>query len=365
MSTLGFLTALAGAAGATPALPGTGGLVALPGPVGTQSPGLVYVTETATSTSKVWLASVTGASPTLIGPGQQPLLAPNGRSVVVSLFGATADSEHGPSLSVYALGATPLVPASYLNLETATATPVAWSPDSVYVAVVLQSTAVTNIAASSGLDVIDTQTGAVVSIDKGQIYGASFAQDGTDRVVFGRSGSLSPFAASNLYVANPDGTGLRRLTGDGLSLNPVWGPRYIAYDRERLRPRQAPAYQIWLGTPTRPRVRRLTNVPAGPLVSGLVPLAFSASGSRLLAEFEGEDTSEAWTVNAVSGRARRVTVRGRSVQGAGISRDGTTLLVDENAFENPPSSGRVATVPFAGGRSKVLVSHGSEGSWNR
>jgi len=102
-----------------------------------------------------------------------------------------------------------------------------------------------------------------------------------------------------------------------------------------------------------------------------VPLAFSADGSRLLAEFEGEDTSEAWTVRIASGRARRVTVSGhsrsrsRSIQAAGISSDGSTLLIDENAFEEPASNGRVASIPFAGGRSTVLVAHGSEGSWNR
>ncbi len=328
---------------------------------------LAYATETATSTSKVWLASATGGEPKLLGSGQQPLLSPNGQSVAVALFGATSDSEHGPSLGVYPATGAPV--AGYLSLETATATPVAWSPDSMYLAVVLQSTAVKNIAAGSGLDVIDTQTGAVVPITNGQIYGASFARDGTDRVVFGRSRSLSPFAGSNLYVSNPDGTGLRRLTNDGLSLNPVWGSSYIAYDRERLRAQRAPAYQIWLATPTRAPVRRVTSVPAGPLVSGLVPLAFSANGSRLLAEFEGEDTSEAWTVRVASGRAHRVTVRGRgrsrSVQGAGISSDGSTLLIDENAFEEPPSNGRIATIPFAGGRSTVLVAHGSQGSWNR
>jgi len=361
------LMAVAGAT-AAPLLAGFGadasGVISPPGGAAAQIPGLAYVTETATSASKVWLASINGSEPKLLGPGGQPLLAPNGQSVAVALFGATTDSEHGPSLGIYSTRTAPVAVTNYLNLETATATPVAWSPDSVYLAVALQSTAVKNIAAGSGLDVIDTQTGAVVPIANGQIYGASFAQDGTDRVVFARSRSLSPFAASNLYVSNPNGTGLRRLTADGRSLNPVWGPRYIAYDRERLRPQQAPAYEIWLASLSRPRVRKLTSVPAGPLVSGLVPLAFSASGSRLLAEFEGEDTSEAWTVRIASGRARRVTVRGRSAQGAGISSDGNTLLIDENAFEEAPSKGRVATIPFAGGRSTILVAHGAEGSWN-
>ncbi len=331
-------------------------------------PRLAYVTESARSRARVWLTSAgglgAGSGAKLLGPGLQPLLAPNGQAVAASLFGATANSEKGPAIGIYSAHGAPVV--NYLDLETATSLPLAWSPDSRYLAVARQSTELTNIAAGSGLDVIDTQTGVVSSISEGQIYGASFAQDGTDRIVFALAHSLSPSAPTNLYVSNVDGTGTTRLTSDGRSLNPVWGPRYIAYDHERLRRNDAPVFQIWLRAPSAvARGRKLTSVTVRSLVSGLVPLAFSAGGSRLLAEFEGQDTSEAWAVTVASGRARRLTVRRRSVVGAGISSDGRTVLIDEGAFEEPASNGRIASIPFAGGRSKVLVGHGAEGSWNR
>ncbi len=323
---------------------------------------LTYLTETATSTPKVWIASLSGGERKLLGPGQQPLLAPDGRSVAVSLFGTSPGvSEHGPSLGIYPAEGGPI--ANYLSLETATATPLAWSPDSRYLAVYRQSNETVDIAAGSGLDVIDTQSGAVTSIAEGAIYGASFARDGSDRLVFALAHSLSGAAATNLYVSEADGVGLHRITSNGRSLNPVWGPKYIAYDRERLR-HESPEYQIWLASPSGASVRQVTRVAVGPLVAGLVPLAFSADGSRLLAEFEGEDTSNAYAVNVASGRARSVNVHGRSVQGAGISSDGSTLLIDEDAFEQAPSNGRVATIPFAGGPSKILVAHGSQASWN-
>ncbi len=210
---------------------------------------------------------------------------------------------------------------------------------------------------------IDTQTGAVTHDRAGAIYGASFARDGSDRLVFGLSHSESFAAGVNLYMSEADGAGLHRMTSDGRSLNPLWGPTYIAYDRERMR-HLSPEYQIWLATPAGVRVRRLTHVRVGPLVQGLVPLAFSANGSRLLAEFEGQDTSGAYAVSVVSGRARSVTVHGQMVQGAGISSDGSTLLIDAGSFEQPPSHGRIATVPFAGGRAKVLIAHGAQASWN-
>lgn len=325
-------------------------------------PRLAYVTETATTTAKVWLASADGSEPKLLGPGQQPLLAPDGQSVAASLFGASADSEHGPSLGIYPAAGGPA--ANYLSLETATATPLAWSPDSRYLAVERQTNGATSFAAGSGLDVIDTQTGTLTPIAAGTIYGASFARDGSDRLVFGLSHSESFAGGVNLYISEASGAGLRRLTGDGRSLNPVWGPKYIAYDRERMR-HLSPEYQIWLASPSGARVRRVTNVPAGPLVQGLVPLAFSADGSRLLAEFEGQDTTGAYAVNVASGRARSVTIHGQAVIGAGISSDGSTLLLDQGAFMAPPSHGRIVTAPFAGGPAKVLVAHGAQASWNR
>jgi hypothetical protein len=327
-----------------------------------EPPKLAYVTETASATSKVWVAAANGSDAELLGPGEQPLLSPDGASVAVSLFGiAPGAEEHGPAIGVYPVSGAPI--ADYLSLETATSTPLAWSPDSRYLAVYRQSNEVTNIAAGSGLDVIDTQTGTVSSIADGEIYGASFARDGSDRLVFGLSHSESFGGAVNLYTSEADGAALRRLTSDGRSLNPVWGPTYIAYDREQDR-HLSPDYQIWLGTPTAMHERKLTHIPVGPLVQGLVPLAFSASGSRLLAEFEGEDTSNAYAVTVASGHARAVTVHRRTVQAAGISSDGSTLLLDAGSFEQAPSSGRIVTMPFAGGHATVLVAHGAQASWN-
>jgi hypothetical protein len=326
---------------------------------------LAYGTGTATSAQAVWVAAVNGTARVRLGLGNDPLLAPNGQFVAASLFGSTANSEQGPALALYSATGAPA--RTYLSLATATAAPLAWSPDSRYLAVSFQSTS-TNEAETarlSGLAVIDTSTAAVATIASGLIFGASFAADGSDRIAYGRASSMSLSAPTNVFVSAADGSGARALTSDGRSLNPVWGPRSIAYDRERRRPENAPVYQIWLGSPSGGAPHKITNLRVPSLVSGLVPIAFSGNGSRLLAEFEGQDTSEAWTVAVAARRTRRVRVRGRPVVGSGISRDGRTLLIDENALEEPPSNGRVASIPFAGGHSRVLIAHGSQSSWNR
>jgi hypothetical protein len=325
-----------------------------------RAPVVAYVTQSATSSPSVWVTRTDGTGRMRVGAGADPLIAPGGQQVAVSLFGA-AGAETGPALAIYRTeGNGPTL--TYLSLTKVTARPLAWSRDLRYVAVDVASNGSPGSASLAGLAVVDIGLGKATLIARGSIYGASFAPNGPDMLVFGRSASESPFAPVNLYMSKPDGSGVHAITREGRSLNPVWGPRWIAYDRERLRGQNAPQYDIWLRKPTGSRLRRLTNVGAGPLVSGLVPLAFG-QGGNLLAEFEGQDTSEAWTVSVVTSRARRVTVRGRPVQGAGISADGRTLLVEEGSLQAPASAGRISTLPFAGGRPTVVVAHGGQASW--
>lgn len=324
---------------------------------------IAYVTETGTAPAEVWTALADGSQQTRLGPGDDALIAPDGQLVAASLFGTGAGGEEtGPGIVVYPTGGG-AAPLQALDLATATAEPLAFSPDSRYLAIAVHSNSVTDVARGSGLAVLDTTTGTVTMVAHGIVYGASFAPDGSDRLVYGRAPSETLSAPVNLYVCQPDGSQTRRITSDGRSLNPLWGPRFIAYDRERLRPEFAPAFQIWLRTLSGP-AHRLTSLSPGRLVEGLVPIAFSASGSRLLSEFEGQDTSEAWTVRVPSGRARRVLAGGRTAIAGGISADGSTLLVDEGELEGPASNDRVATVPFAGGRATVLVAHGGQASWS-
>jgi hypothetical protein len=327
-----------------------------------EPPRVAYETETAAFASRVWIAPASGGEAKLLGPGQQPLIAPDGQLVAVSLFGiAPGVEERGPAIDVYPASGGPAV--DYLDLEEGVVTPLAWSQDSTYLAVNVESTRTVGIAAASSLDVIDVQTGTVTTIVKGAIYGASFAKEGGDRLVFGMARRFAASSATNLYMSEPDGSGLHRLTSNGHSLFPVFGPGYIAYDRERTR-NLSPEYQIWLASPSGGTLRRLTHIAVDSLAQGLVPLAFSSDGGRLLAEFEGQDQTAAYAVEVASGRARRAISHGSTVIGAGISSDGGTLLIEEDAFEQQPSHARIATIPFAGGHSKVLLARGLQASWD-
>lgn len=302
----------------------------------------------------VWTANPDGSGARKLGNGDQPLVSPSGAMVAAAtaqgttlkLFSTTGGATHaftGPH------GAMPL--------------PIAWSPDSRYLAVELDSTA-TNGVTGAGLAVIDTTHDALRVIAKGVLYGASFAVDRSDRIVFGLSNSQLLSAAVNLHTIAANGTGAARITHDGRSLYPIWGAKGIVFDRQLVRATTgAPAYQLWLMHGT--HLQRLTNMKIPLLLDGLVPVSVSADGNRLLAEYGGTDTSNAWTVQLTPLRAREVLINGQPVQGAAISRDGKSLLIDAGAFQTYASAGTVEVVPFASAHPLRKLARGAFPSWNQ
>jgi hypothetical protein len=322
----------------------------------TATAGIAYVTGGAKSAPEVWVAGANGSSPRKLGEGLGPLLAPDGSTVAVS-----NESPSGPALSLYPVGGG--APKTYFNLAHATAQAVAWSPDSRYVAVVLSSVHVPSLS-GSGLAVIDTQSGTYKMIAKGRIAGASFAPGASDMLAYAQSSSMSFTAKTNVFTATPEGTQTTQITTNGRSSTPVWGARGIAFDHERLRPGYAPLDQIWMMEPNGSDPRQITHVKVGPLVEGLVPLAFSADGTRLAAEYEGTDTAIGYSVSIESGDATQLKVGNQAVSAWGISQDGNSVLISVGGFMNPPSRGKIEQIPFSGGPATVLVGHGDYPSWN-
>ncbi len=312
-------------------------------------PGLAYVTGSATSAPVVWVAGSDGGDRHRLGPGSQPLLAPSGSFVAASeTTGLILYSADGGA------------PHRYFEHLDATAVATAFSPDSRYVAVVLSSTDPAS-PAPSGLAVIDTRTFAARVVARGQTYGASFAPDGSDRLAYASARSAALTAPVDVHVIAADGSNGVQITHDGHSLHPVWGRLGIAYDRERLRVNAEPAFQIWLMASDGSAPRRVTSLAIPPLRDGLVPIGFSDEGDLLLAEYEGQDTSQPWLVTVSDGRAAPL---GAGVSAGALSRDGASALVDRGGFLNPPDQGVVESLPVAGGQPRVLAAHGSEPSWN-
>src|ERR1700733_7136476 len=197
----------------------TGVLAAPPlAPSPAQPPTIAYVTQSGTSPPLVWTMRSDGSQKTSLGEGFSPQISPNGQQVAVSLFGA-GSSETGPALGVYSTADAQL--QNYLSLKGERAQPLSWSKEGRYLAVDVQSTALKRGAQLPGLGILDTQSAKLSMIAHGQLFGASFAPNGSDEIVYGLARSQSLTARGNVYRAKTDGTGAggrRRLPDLGTPL---------------------------------------------------------------------------------------------------------------------------------------------------
>jgi Tol biopolymer transport system component len=306
---------------------------------------LAYVTGLAGTHPQVHVANADGSGVTALGTGVDALISPDGANVAI----VTPYTRRGTSLVVRPAGGG----AARTLVRTGDSIgPLAWSPDGARLLVVVNT---------RQLVAIEVASGARRVVARGSIQGASFSPDGT-RIAYASSSLPRLSAHVDISIVNADGSGRHAITRDGRSLYPVWGPTRIAYTHERLRRADAPVYQLRVMRPDGSGVRRLTRLRIPRLLSGLTATAWSADGSRLLAEYGGQDTSEAWTVDVASGRARDLTGRLDGVIGVDLSADGRTVLVQRGYFDDPKHQS-VAMIPFGGGRATVLVRHGSEPSW--
>jgi hypothetical protein len=328
-----------GALGA--ALLATGGAAAT-------SPGrIAYIKHPERLRPEAWVANGDGSGARAIGgPAWDTAIAPDGLTIAIT----TPLTDRGTSLVLVSIADGRFRTLAHASDHVEDVT---WSSDAKLIAAVVDLRLV----------VIDVATGAVRTIARGQIEGVSFSPAG-DRLVYGRAPGHALFAPVDLYVAHVDGTHVRRITHDGRSLMPVWGPRKIAFTHERLRHDDAPIFQLWLANPDGHAVRQLTHLRIPRLLSGLTAVAWSADGRRLVANYGGQDTDEGWTVDVRSGRARDLTGRFDGVIARGLSRDGRTVLVQLGFFDDTPHQA-VGTIPFRGGRAHVLARHAGMPSWNR
>jgi dipeptidyl aminopeptidase/acylaminoacyl peptidase len=313
---------------------------------------VAYVTGDGATTT-IWLRSLDGGSPRRIGAGSDPLLAPDG-----SLIAASAPAGSRSALLVYRTGGG--APHAYFAGQAVSATPLAFSPDGRRLAVALSSRDPVS-AAGSGLVLIDTGSLRARLVARGQIEGASFSPD-SSRLAYAAAPSPALSAPVNISVLHLMAGARQPLTDDGRSLNPVWGPRGIVFDRERLRRNGEPAYSLWLMRADGARARPLVTQAVPRMRNGLQPVAFDPGGQRLLADYVGPNTSQAWLVGLAGSRPRATPLPG-GASGAGVGSDGSLLLIG-GGIVNPPSQQRIESRPASGGRATVLVAGGAEASWD-
>jgi hypothetical protein len=305
---------------------------------------LVYVKDPQSARPSVFVADDDGSGAHRIGRGRDPVVSPDGRWVAWVAPGSPEQvmlrraDRHG--------GARGLSRSTQVG-------ELRFSPDSTQLGMPLRNR----------LTIHHIPSRSSFTAANGFLRGFSFSPDSTS-VVYGTAGRDDDAdAPADLYVLEFDAGPRTRITRDRKSLNPLWAATGIVHDRQRVREGDAPSYNLFEVQPDGGSLRRITKLRIPSLVSGLVPVEASARGTRLLAEFVGQDTSGAFAVNPKSGSSRLLRRRDGLV-GFDLSADGQTVLGHTGGPE-PGARHDVVTVPYRGGRSKVLVKDAAFPDWSR
>lgn len=296
----------------------------------------------------VWAARNDGSAAHRLARGSAPHVSPDGKLVAYA-------SPRGLAV-IPAAGGHPrvLIPSGWQDQPT-----LAWSPDSKTLVAVTGASQL----ATKRLVWIDAASGRTLrTLASGyEFFGADFSPDGS-RVIYTRAPTVK--MNTDLFIVVPATGRVRPLTEDRRSIAALWGRGWIVFARSRkpTRSNDEPKQDLYLIKPARTDLHRLTFTNPGFLLAGLTPVAWSGSGNRLLAEFVGQDTSYAETVDPRTGQVRRVGKPGEDLIGYSLSRDGRRILATTGGPD--PSDSDVVTIPYGGGSLRVLARHARSPDWN-
>jgi Tol biopolymer transport system component len=313
----------------------------------------------------VFKANDNGSGVQRIGAGFNPRISPDGQTIAF-FRGGNGRSQKPQLMAVPTAGG----PVRQLASNWQNNFVFAWSADSARVAVLLGPE-----LGKQTLTVIDVASGDRTTVASGYFNGVSFAPEGSEQLVYGRAPSENYPPRSDIYridLLPPGAVSVapvqpHRLTSDNRSQSPLWGPNGKVVFVKQVGGKQrkyGPKNELYAMNPEGAGVKRLTNTKVDPLAIGLTPTEWSVSGNQLLAEFGGQDTSYAVTVNPRTGRERALTSeREVGFIGTALSGDGSSVLGWLGGFEPGPNH-RVVSIPYAGGRPRVLVRNATEPDWD-
>lgn len=302
-------------------------------------------------TPSVWLASNNGSGQRRLSTGYNPIISPNGRTVAFQSY-STGSAPPRLMLVPASGGAAKTLASGWRESYIS-----AWSPDSRTIAVVLGPE-----VGKGKLVLISVESGAQRTIATGYFGGVSFSPKG-ESVVYSVSQSERYPERSDIYKVGVSSGSPVALTRNQRSLSPLWGPSgkivfvQLLDAKHRL---YGPKNELFTMNTNGGQVRQLTHTSVAQLLQGLTPTQWSSNGSRLLAEFGGQDTSYAVTVNPTTGAQKVVSNQG--FVGTALSANGNTVL-GYTGFLGPGTH-NIATVPYSGGKPKLLIKNGYQPSWN-
>jgi len=335
-------------------------LLALPAGAGAT---LAYVKNPFNAT--VYVANDDGSGARKVETGHNPRVSPDGLSVAYLHEGPKGKQELKLAPATGGAGRTLMA-----NLREAFY--VTWSPDS------------KTIAALRGpelgkrkLVLVDVATGLQSVVATGFFSGFSFSpfpvpfnlDEPVGQFVYAKSNAERFSPRSDIFRFDMGSGRTVRLTENHNSSDPLFGPHgQIVFVKavDAKKRRYGGKNELFLMNAEGKGVKRLTRTKVDPLLQGLFPTEWSADGSRLLTEFQGQDVSYAVTVNPKTGAQRPVAGTGETgFVGTDLSADGKLVLGFNGGFDPGLKNHKIQTVPYGGGKPKTLVKEAFEPSWNR
>jgi hypothetical protein len=317
-------------------LAGCGGITEKTEPTAAQAPAkLVFVKSKNSYAGSVYVASADGSSPKRLARGAFPAISPDGEWV---------------AYATPALAELRLIPSGggtfvQTTIDTRDLRDIKFSPDSRYV----------GVAGRDRLWINEVETGKTVRTGRGAIQGWSFSPD-SKQVIYSRArlGDDYPAPAA-IYKFDIKA---KRSTRFDSGLNPLWTANGIVYD----------VFGDLTGGEALPRYELVKDKQAlapaperDDLTSGLVPIAASADGTRVLTALEGQSRNTPYAVE--NGQARDLGDNDGFVP-TGLSRDGAAVL-GFTGLADPGNPHAVMELPWGGGPPKLLVRNASWARWNR
>lgn len=306
----------------------------------------------------VFKANDNGSGVQRIGPGFSPKISPDGETIV--FFRNGNGKKQKPELMAVPTAGGPVRKLADNWQDNFV---FAWSPDSQSVAVLLGPE-----LGKQKLTTINVISGARRTVASGYFNGVSFSPENPSELVYGRAPSENYPPKTNVYRASLSDGATVQLTMDNSSEAPLWGPKgkvvFVKLIGEKQR-KYGPKNELYTMSPTGTGTKRLTNTKVDPLTVGLSPTDWSTSGNQLLTEYGGQDTSYAVAVDPKTGAERALT-KEREVGfiGTALSSDGSSVLGWLGGFEPGPNK-KVVSIPYKGGKPRVLVTNAAEPDWNR
>lgn len=316
----------------------------------------------------IWIADADGRGPRLlVHKGHFPVLSPNGKWVAYS--GECAEPEE-PGCSYVVSTAADEEP----RLLATGAGTMMWSPGSERIVTVHPS--------RPELVSIDVASGKAVELAEGTFWGWSVSPDGK-QVVFARledpEAEVVLGEKVDLFVVGIEGGEAKRITESGDAVEPVWGPKSIAFAKvisclDFPPPKGCSnntwgRHEIWQvqpdGSSSRPIVSPLPKRFLGQGYLGLVPIDWSGDGRALLGGWLNEWGRIPMAVDVKTGDVRQLG-EDQASEGLALSRDGNLALVETiDNVGSYPKSNAVLIAPYAGGKAHLVAVGATGASWNR